>query len=449
MTLKKTAKLGFIFACMMTVTILSGISVALYFLNEVTKSGILGYLLLSFISTVFIFISKISFKSKFYLLLISVFLPYAGVAFSLYYCVFHLKRKNEKIGKVDLWVDKQRVLNKTGGNLTYFSEAEDGWNDFLKELVKAKYEVVIFSYIFEIGDSSSKLLSIIFDLLKKGVKVKLGVDYYGSGNIKRSEEIKTLQKLGMEVAVKNKSGLFLLPKDNVRWHVKVYVIDNKICYLPSFNIEDDSIKRDKNCCLKIKDGAFYGNSFSELFEKEELCVGRSNDYVLSLFDKDISIESVYLTAILKSEKSIKIITPFLSFSPAVFKALERSVLKGVFVTVILPSDRDKNKLDKISLKNARRLDKIGVAVRLYEGTFIHAKSILIDDFLCVTGSVNFDIRSAEFAVESFLVSVNNGLISPLLEDFNNVWEKTSPFLAGKDGINKFTDKISDLFSPLV
>lgn len=449
MTLKKTAKLRFIFAFVTTIVILIGTAVALRFLNEVTKSGILGYLSLSFISVIFIFVSEISFKSKFYLALTSVFLPYLGVAFSLYYCLFHLKRKNKKIGKVDLWADKQRVLSKSEGNFFYFSEAEDGWNDFLKELQKAKSEVAIFSYIFEIGDSSSKLLSIIFDLLKKGVKIKFGVDYYGSGNIKRSEEIKTLQKLGMEVVVKNKPWLFILPKDNVRWHAKVYLIDNKICYLPSFNIEDDSIKRDKNCCLKIKDGAFYSSSFSELFEKEELCTGRANDYILSLFDKDISIESVYLTVILKSEKSIKIITPFLSFSSLLFKALERAVLKGVFVTVVLPSDRGKNKLDKISLKNARLLDKIGVTVRLYEGAFIHSKTILVDDFLCVTGSVNFDVRSADSAVESFLVSVNNGLIAPLLEDFNAVLNKTAPFLAGKDGANKLTDKIAGLFSPLV
>lgn len=414
MTLKGLAKLRFAICLILTLAIIVLISFGLSFLNRITKSGLIGYGGLIFLSTFMIFLAKTSFKNKFFLILLSVLIPYAGAVFAFYYLIFKVENKEAENRKVDLWVEKSDFLTDEKNIATYFFKAADAWDDFLTELKKAEEEVLIFSYIFESGKASSGLVTVIHDLLKRGVKVKLGVDYYGSGDVKKSEEFKVLLSRGMDIFVKNKPFAIFLPKHQIRTHSKVYIIDKKICYLPSFNISDQSVFRDKNCCVKIKGniGLAY-NAFSPLFGVEKI-EEKPDDSILPVLSTGKEVENLYVTALNKSRKTIKIVTPYLSLGTNVYDAVKRAIRRGVSITIVIPPTDKIPKLDAVSLRSARILREEGVLINRYEGEFLHCKMIIVDDFLSITGSLNFDERSASSAVESFIISTDNGLIGGLL-----------------------------------
>lgn len=449
MTLKGLAKLRFVISLIVTLAVIILISFGLNFLNRITKSGLIGYCGLIFLCTLTIFLAKTSFKSKFFLISSCVLIPYAGAVFTFYYLIFKVENKVEENKKVDLWVEKRDYLTGGKSQTTYFCKAADAWTDFLTALSKAKEEVLIFSYIFESGKASSNLVTIIYDLLKRGVKVKLGVDYYGSGNVKKSEEFKVLLSRGMEISVKNKPYGIFLPKHHIRTHAKVYIIDKKICYLPSFNITDKSVFRDKNCCVKLEGNISYAyNAFSPLFGVEKVAE-KPNESILAVLSKGKEVEDLYVTALNKSRKTVKIVTPYLSFGPSVYDAIKRAIWRGVFITIVIPPTDKLPKLDAVSLRNARLLSEKGVKIDRYEGDFLHCKMIILDDYLAVTGSLNFDERSASSAVESFIISVDNGLIDGLLKDFDEIKSSSRPFFASNSGKDKIFDKILGVFSPLV
>lgn len=449
MTLKGLAKLRFAISFIVTLAVIVLISLGLSFLNRVTKSGLIGYVGFIFLCTFMIFLAKTSFKSKFFLILLTLLIPYTGAVFAFYYLIFKVDNKERENQKVDLWVEKHDFLTEGKNETTYFSEAEDAWTDFLTELSKAKEEVLIFSYIFESGKASSKLVTVIYDLLKRGVKVRLGVDYYGSGNVKTSEEFKVLRSRGMQISVKNKPFTILLPKHHIRTHAKVYIIDKKICYLPSFNITDRSVFRDKNCCVKVKGNISYAyNAFSPLFGVEKI-EEKSNESILAVLSKGKEVEDLYVTALNKSRKTVKIVTPYLSFGLSVYDAIKRAIRRGVFITLVIPSTDKLPKLDAVSLRNARLLLEKGVRINRYEGEFLHCKMIIVDDYLSITGSLNFDERSASSAVESFIILVDNRLIEGLSKDFDEIKSSSCPFFASNSGKDKIFDKILGIFSPLV
>lgn len=449
MTLKGLAKLSFAISLTLTLAIIILISLGLSFLNRITKSGLIGYGGLIFLCTLTIFLAKTTFKSKFFLILLSVLIPYAGAVFAFYYLIFKVENKDEKNRNVDLWVEKRDFLTDGKNQTTYFYKAADAWTDFLTELRKAKEEVLIFSYIFESGKASSGLVTVIHDLLKRGVKVKLGVDYYGSGNVKSCEEFKALRSRGMDVFVTNKPFAIFLPKHQIRTHAKVYIIDKKICYLPSFNITDQSVFRDKNCCVKIKGNiGFAYNAFFPLFGVEKI-EEKPDESILAVLSKGKEAENLYVAALNKSRKTVKIVTPYLSFGGRVYDAIKRAIRRGVLITIVIPPTDKLPKLDAVSLRSARILREEGVSINEYKGEFLHCKMIIVDDFLSITGSLNFDERSAVSAVESFIISVDNGLIGGLLEDFDQIKLSSYPFLAARLGKTKIFDKILGVFSPLV
>ena len=67
-------------------------------------------------------------------------------------------------------------------------------------------------------------------------------------------------------------------------------------------------------------------------------------------------------------------------------------LSGIDVRIMLPKKPDKPYVYGITLSYAEELLKAGAKVYLREG-FLHAKSIVIDDFVTNIGSCNIDIRS--------------------------------------------------------
>lgn len=418
----------------------------LWLVNVKTQSGAIGYFGLISLTAILTSIKVKTQKSFAVRLFLLVLLPYVGAAINLYLLFQFKPKKSKNHEKVRLWVDKQRKLKEGKNEITYFTDGKSYFDDLICEIEKAKTEVLIFSYIFTFGKSSTEIFNALFTLLQRGVKVTLSADYFGSGNVNRSETVKALKKDGLRVIIKNKPFPLLYYKDNSRYHAKVVVIDKKIVYLSSANTDDKSLFEDENCAVKIKGNvADYYDAYGGLFgfeEKEPYVCGTS--YPI-LSEGDIKENGLYSLLISKAENSVKIVTPYLSFDEEVKKIIENKAKKGVKISFIVPCGGF-TKTDSLTKYFVETAQSVGAEVYFYDKKFLHKKMIIVDDYLAVTGSNNFDLRSG-YAVESLTISVDNGLIAPLLKDFDRILKNSVTKKTART--NVLLGKVYSLMAPLV
>lgn len=439
------------FCAFNTVLVVTLVSAIPFLINAYFDFLLLSYAVSVAVTILVIIISKIETKQKLLYVVLCVFLPYLGIGISVFMLVFSKRRREADDEKVRLWVDKRGFFEGKEVNAEYFSSAKNWYEDFIENLKNAKREVLIFSYIIEQGFYSTMLFKELYKLLSKGVKVKIATDYFGSGNIKKDDGFLALKKAGAVISVKNKPKLLLLASDNNRVHAKVYIIDGNILYLGSANIDDESIFKDKNCGIKIiADKLNLASAYYPLWNKNApISPLYGNNSVTALTIEKGFLEKTYLSLLNKASESVKIITPYLSLNDVVYKEVEKAVKRGVKVKIIVPNYKKNGKLDLVSRYHAKKLQDTGVSVFSYKKAFLHSKVILIDDRIALLGSANFDIRSALSATESIIISCENGLIAPLIEDFCETIKNSNVFKVNSKKSDFILNVIYKAVSPLV
>lgn len=451
MSVKIKRNIRLIFCGVNTAAIIAAFSAGLFMLSMLISNVYLGYAAVLAVFTAIILLLNIDTKQKLIYLALSVFLPYLGIGISAFCGVAKCKKTSDEIEKVRLWVDKQPVFNKNENIATYFSDAKTCFEDFLLKLNDAKSSVEIYSYIFTLGENTSKLFVRLYELLKRGVSVKISTDFFGSGDIKHDGQIIALTEAGAEITIKNKPHFLLFPRDNVRTHAKVCVIDKSVIYLSSANLDDASLEVNKNCGVKIlTNGTDFWRTYEQLWDKKaQKTVFIGDNTSAALVEKGETLRGVYSAMISKATKNIDIVTPYLSFNESLFNEIVNAVKRGIKVNLVLP------KTDLLKQKNfvkayyAKKLSLCGVSVFTYNEAFLHSKMFIVDRSLALLGSANFDLRSIFAAVESIIVSRENGLIAPLLDDFDNIISSAERLGGKKIKCNYFKDKLAELLGPLV
>lgn len=448
MTIKQEKIVRYFLCAMFSLFTVICLSLFLAEINRITKSGILGYAVATCVTAVITLMVSPSAEKCALRLIVLILIPYGGIVINVFSALKRKEKRLQNSEKVRLWVDKRQFIKESKENFECFFTGEKYFADLISELKNAKQEVLIFSYIFTFGKASTILLNEIFSLLNRGVKVTIGVDYFGSGDVRKNETVQSLKKEGLKVIVKNKPFLFLLANDNRRVHAKTVIIDKKIVYLSSSNIDDKSIFEDINYSVKIKgEVSEIYNEYAWLFNLPKVFEKKTDSFFPLLSKGNIQNDGLYVDFILKAQRDIKIVTPYLSFNGELEKAIKRRLLSGVKMTVILPSPRYPSKIDPVSEYYSRVLCSLGVKVLYESGNFLHSKMIIIDDFFAVLGSNNFDMRSG-YATETMLLTIDNGLIAPLLRNFNYLKDNAYP-INEKTRTGKFLGKLYSVIAPLV
>jgi len=105
------------------------------------------------------------------------------------------------------------------------------------------------------------------------------------------------------------------------------------------------------------------------------------------------IRSAFRMAITGSSKTIKILNPYFLPGPRVLRSLLRAAERGVRVQLVLPAKSDVPLVRLISRSYFALLLRGGIEIFERQGTVLHAKVMLIDDYWAVIGSANLDQRS--------------------------------------------------------
>lgn len=300
----------------------------------------------------------------------------------------------------------------------YFKDGAYYLAELRNRISLATEKVYLEYYIISKGHIWGLLCKELEKALKRGVRVKIIYDGFGSSLRAPKSDFKKLRKAGAEIKVFNKLRPFPVSRLNYRNHRKIGLIDGKTVFLGGVNIADEYANvssphgywKDGGIALcggiaveyeKIFLKDFYGESRLPLSvaENAQTTAGGGTEEtspVLAVTDSPENAngycEELITAKIYSARERVCIFTPYLCVGEKLKDALVYAAGRGVSVQIIIPEIPDKRVTFEISLSFASELTERGIAVYRFNPGFMHAKCVVCDNEVLL-GSYNFDYRS--------------------------------------------------------
>lgn len=332
----------------------------------------------------------------------------------------------------------------------YYRVGEEMYADLLPELEKAEKFIFLEYFIIRPGEMWDGVLEILKRKAAAGVDVRIIYDDMGCIDILPANYNATLEGWGIRTMAFNRFVPAVSLVMNNRDHRKITVIDGKVGFTGGINISDEYINvkerfghwKDTGLMLKgpgvfnltlmflemwnafNKDGDGYAEFIPDSFEE---CGSADDGYVLSFSDSPLDNESVgesvYTDMLYQAKDYIYITTPYLAIDSELQTALCMAAKRGVDVRMITPGIPDKKLVYRLTRSYYPTLLRAGVKIYEYTPGFIHAKSFVCDDKLCVVGTINMDYRSLYLHFECGTLMYNNPEVKQVKKDDLDTMEK--------------------------
>lgn len=263
---------------------------------------------------------------------------------------------------------------------------------------------------------------------------------------------------------------------NYRDHRKIIIVDGTEVFTGGINVSDKYINPNpeqywRDVHLYIKgEAAFYfqflffsnwvfaTEKFPEIstsyFDYKKTEAGSSLVQVAASGpDTRPSIMLSTSSAILSAQKRVYIVTPYFIPVETVLNAIKQAGLSGLDVRLMVPKSGDSVVVNAAAYSYYEELLENKVRVFFYKKGFIHAKTMIVDDYFSSVGTANMDVRSQELNFEVntliFDAEINQKLKNLFIEDMNDCeeifldsWKKRSKFKV-------FFEHLARLLSPLI
>lgn len=317
---------------------------------------------------------------------------------------------------------------QTWSDVKFYYTGDGYFQSVLERLQQAAREIRIEMYMFNFDELGKAILETLKQARLRGVEVFLLVDGIGSiGNLADLDDycrqhnihFKIYHPLPIRLRFLQRFSFKTLTWQNIRWffimvrkinnrdHRKVFLIDQKIAFVGSQNINkihsetlaphgkawrdtgvevqgapiDQLVSTSEFAWNKSK----HGLSYSWRFHEHVLRLSSRRKHRLSRLRKMIQ-------AFNHAEQRIWITTAYFLPNRKTLKSLVHAALRGVDVAICLPAKSDMPFMKWTSWLLYDRLLKAGVKIYEYQDRVLHAKSMIVDHWATV-GTYNFNHRS--------------------------------------------------------
>lgn len=343
-------------------------------------------------------------------------------------------------------------------------------------LKNAEHHIHLEYYIYENDQIGNEIIDILIQKVQEGVKVRFLYDDFGSRKIGK-KQIEKLRDAGVEVSPVNKIRFKLLAnRINYRDHRKIVVIDGLHVFTGGINVSDRYINPNPNIFWRDTHVYIRGNAglyFQYLFLTNWIfATEKPVENIIEYFratQKDIgnkfiqtapsgpdikpSIMMSTTLAIYEARKRIYITTPYFIPVAPILIAIKTQALAGLDIRFLVPRDGDSKLVNAAAYSYYEELLNVGVKIYFYNKGFVHAKTMIIDDYFSSIGTANMDVRSQElnFEVNTHVYDkeTNQKLHLSFLEDLKNSDEITLEEWKKRSKLKMFFEQAARLFSPLL
>jgi len=360
-----------------------------------------------------------------------------------------------------------------GNQVRLFFCGEEAFAAVRLAIEGATEEVLLETYILRDDETGRKLLVSLGIAAARGVKVRVLADAYGSWTTKGSFW-REMDGLGIEARLFHPFWSHLrgfLFRD----HRKIIVVDRRISFTGGMNVANEygSSRHNKDTSWRDTHVRVEGPTawemalvFSEGWERSG---GRSLQLPpLAPTDatgaKTLVLDScpgrghaetaaVLAALVAASRKRLWITNAYFAPDRSAVRLLGRAAQRGVDVRLLLQGRTDMPLVHHAGHGNFPQLLASGVRLFEYEPAILHAKTIVVDDFVSVIGSSNLDFRSFYFNAECNVLiwdeATGRRMAQTFEEDLEKSLEVQSDTWNRRPLIHRLGDALARCLSPLL
>lgn len=306
-----------------------------------------------------------------------------------------------------------------GNSIRLLTSGEDAFETLAQHIQAAKHTIHITAFILGRDDTGRRLVRLLSERARAGVKVRLLLDAVGCVFSSRGF-VQPLRQAGGEV------GRFMpvIPFTsrgfaNLRNHRKIAVFDHVVAMVGGHNLAREYMgptrykKRwqDFGALIEgpaaallnevfIADWCFTTKQSADQLHAEIPAVASeprgASELQVVASGPDVPGDPLYesiVSMIQEADESIWIVTPYFIPDDVLLRSLIVKARAGKDVTVIVPARSNHPVTDLARRHFLRQLRRAGARVLLHGGSMLHSKAFIIDDRLGLLGSANFDLRS--------------------------------------------------------
>lgn len=338
-----------------------------------------------------------------------------------------------------------------------FSDGKSHFTALLKDITTATHSIDLETYVFHNDHLGQQVADALAIAAKRGVRVRVMVDGAGSPlwstyfapMLETSGAItKVFHPFPWQLWNWSRSvvklpfvlkWIYLLLKINFRNHRKVCVIDNKIAYIGSLNISKHHLlKSEGGDAWRDTSVRLSGINLNELLKAFDVAWNHRTikERIREIFRqvrKDLPIRLNYtrhrrrilyknlLRKISQCKKRIWITNAYFVPDNFLLKKLKDAARSGIDVRILLPRKSDVMMMPWASSTFYYSLLKAGVRIFEYLPSMLHAKSLILDQWILI-GSSNLNHRSLLHDLEADInirtPRAKKIIVQQFLEDLN-------------------------------
>ena len=364
---------------------------------------------------------------------------------------------------------------------TVFNCSDQFFNQLITDIRQAKKSIEIEIYLFKFDNLGQKIINELINAAKRNVTIRILVDGIGSPNWKGSM-VDMLDQNGIKSKIYHplpwslsqfnrsvynkpwiKKILYFITNINSRNHRKVILIDNKILHIGSRNFDTRHLSLDqgglnwRDTNIRLVNSPFNNlkNSLESAWGNQQI-IDRIQQKIIKplehyspirLNDTRRQRRLAYknlLKKISQAESKIWITNAYFIPNNLLLKKLIQAAQKKIDVRILLPHKSDVAVIPWISEFFYRKLIENGVRIFEYTPSMLHAKNIIIDNWVLI-GTSNLNHRSLlhdlEVDVVVKLEPSKQKVIDQFHDDLSLSEEIKNPFLQRRHWLKRFIGRI--------
>ena len=373
-------------------------------------------------------------------LLVIVLAPYVGVPLYLFFGGRKLRRLAERKSRVrptlpaqaphrPAYADTPVAQTATasgaappvaGNTLRLLTTGEEAYAALAEGIGSARHTIHITTFILGRDDTGRRIVRLLAERARAGVKVRLLLDSIGCMFLSR-DFVAPIKKAGGEV-------VWFMPvlpftsrgSANLRNHRKIAVFDHSRALVGGHNLAREYMGptpyrrrwRDFSAIFEgpaavlanevfLADWCFASRQPAEPLRAEiavEQAVQHRGPTELQVVASgpDVPGDPLYesvLAMIQEAKTSIWIVTPYFLPDEVLLRSLMVKAHAGCAINLIIPARSNHPVTDYARRHYVRELRRAGAHVWLFEPGMMHSKTMIVDDRVALFGSANFDPRS--------------------------------------------------------
>jgi len=329
-----------------------------------------------------------------------------------------------------------------GNSVEILSTGEQAYRKALGLIQSATHTIHIATFILGKDATGRAFIENLAQKASQGVRVFLLLDALGSAKIHRSFLSPLLNAGGRAAFFMPMLHLPFRGRANLRNHRKILLVDGTTAIIGGMNLADEYMGPGKgvdywqDLSLRIEgpaaaqayiifrsDWKFAAHedldSIKSPPEWREETLGTRLQFMASGPDVEgDALRDALITALFRATQRVWIVTPYFIPDNLLLEALCLAAKRGIDLRLIIPKKSNHRLADLVRENYLSQLHESGANILLYRPRMLHAKALLIDDVVAVTGSANMDMRSLMLNYEVALC-----IYSPDVIDQLDAWMK--------------------------